>query len=53
MMNDLRPTNDLGHPLCENLRNGPWLPDYVINRLLVHEGTIEVSNGFEIPGIHF
>ncbi|GAA6064028.1 hypothetical protein JCM10212_004260 [Sporobolomyces blumeae] len=25
--------NDLGHPLCAHLREGPWAMDYVVNRL--------------------
>ena len=25
--------NDLGHPLCDNLRNGTWAMDYILNRL--------------------
>jgi glycogen debranching enzyme len=25
--------NDLGHPLCSNLRAGPWMCDYIIARL--------------------
>lgn len=25
--------NDLGHPLCNNLREGNWLLDYTVNRL--------------------
>ncbi|GAA6056561.1 hypothetical protein JCM3770_004362 [Rhodotorula araucariae] len=25
--------NDLGHPLCANLRNGTWALDYVVSRL--------------------
>ncbi|KAF9499398.1 glycoside hydrolase family 13 protein [Pleurotus eryngii] len=26
--------NDLGHPLCGHLRDGPWALDYIVNRLL-------------------
>ncbi|CAI4216989.1 unnamed protein product [Parascedosporium putredinis] len=26
-------SNDLGHPLCENLRNGLWALDYIVGRL--------------------
>ncbi|ODO11295.1 glycogen debranching enzyme [Cryptococcus amylolentus CBS 6273] len=26
-------TNDLGHPLCQHLREGTWAFDYVVNRL--------------------
>ena len=26
--------NDLGHPLCGNLRDGCWTMDYIVNRLL-------------------
>ncbi|KAL0096646.1 glycogen debranching enzyme [Phycomyces blakesleeanus] len=25
--------NDLGHPVCNNLREGKWMLDYVVNRL--------------------
>ncbi|KAJ1998827.1 bifunctional 4-alpha-glucanotransferase/amylo-alpha-1,6-glucosidase, partial [Coemansia thaxteri] len=27
------PNNDLGHPLCDHLRQGNWALDYVVNRL--------------------
>lgn len=26
-------SNDLGHPLCSNLREGPWLCEYTVSRL--------------------
>lgn len=25
--------NDLGHPLCAHLRQGPWAMHYIVNRL--------------------
>ncbi|KAI9015038.1 glucanotransferase domain of glycogen debranching enzyme-domain-containing protein [Gaertneriomyces semiglobifer] len=28
--------NDLGHPIFSNLRNGPWMIDYVLSRLRKH-----------------
>uniref|UniRef100_A0A3Q3M1M7 Glycogen debranching enzyme n=1 Tax=Mastacembelus armatus TaxID=205130 RepID=A0A3Q3M1M7_9TELE len=37
---DVRPNNDLGHPLCANLRQGDWLIDYVSNRLIHREGAL-------------
>ncbi|XP_056148989.1 glycogen debranching enzyme-like isoform X2 [Lampris incognitus] len=36
----VRPNNDLGHPLCANLRQGDWLIDYVSNRLIHREGPL-------------
>uniref|UniRef100_A0A5S6R4Q9 Glycogen debranching enzyme n=1 Tax=Trichuris muris TaxID=70415 RepID=A0A5S6R4Q9_TRIMR len=44
----IRRDNDLGHPLCENLRKGDWMADYVTNRLLAREGTKELGNWFAI-----
>lgn len=43
---DVRPNNDLGHPLCANLRDGDWLIDFVANRLMHREGPLaEVRPG--------
>ena len=33
-LNKMRPDNDLGHPLAENLRRGDWMMDYIVNRWL-------------------
>lgn len=41
-MNDIRIKNDLGHPLCDNIRQGDWLCGYIANRLQVNPGTKEV-----------
>ena len=37
---EIRPTNDLGHPLCVNLRQGDWMLDYVSSRLVAREGPL-------------
>lgn len=29
----IRAKNDLGHPICNNLRDGLWLPNYILARL--------------------
>ncbi|RWS09635.1 glycogen debranching enzyme-like isoform X3 [Dinothrombium tinctorium] len=36
---DIRTKNDLGHPICDNLRNGHWLPRYIADRLKKRETT--------------
>ena len=40
---NVRQFNDLGHPLCRNLRDGDWLMDYTVSRLLPFVGTRQVS----------
>lgn len=33
LLAEVTPDDDLGHPLCANLRDGDWLPEYVWRRL--------------------
>ncbi|XP_060940670.1 glycogen debranching enzyme [Limanda limanda] len=37
---DIRPNNDLGHPVCANLRQGDWLIEFVCNRVMKREGPL-------------
>uniref|UniRef100_H2ZLQ6 Glycogen debranching enzyme n=1 Tax=Ciona savignyi TaxID=51511 RepID=H2ZLQ6_CIOSA len=39
-------SNDLGHPLCSNLRDGNWLLDYISSRLQKHPDTKEVGDWY-------
>lgn len=34
LLQDIRLRNEMGHPLFDNLRQGDWLMDYIINRLM-------------------
>lgn len=43
LLSEVRPKNDLGHPLCDNLRQGNWLPEYICNRLIMYEGTSKLG----------
>lgn len=43
IMSSIRTNNDLGHPLCQNLRQGNWLMDYTAQRLMRFQGTKEVN----------
>lgn len=47
LLSDIRPANDLGHPLCANLRDGDWLSAYITSRLQQHEGTAELGRWLE------
>ncbi|CAH1981135.1 unnamed protein product [Acanthoscelides obtectus] len=43
LMSNIRPSNDLGHPMCANLRDGNWMIDYISNRLKLDVGTKELG----------
>lgn len=47
LLSNIRPNNDLGHPLCGNLRDGNWLIDYIWQRLKKDEGTRMLGQWFE------
>ena len=49
MMSPIRTNNDLGHPLCHNLREGNWLMDFTAQRLMRFEGTKKVSSTWSFP----
>lgn len=40
----MRDNNDLGHPICDNLRAGDWMAGYTSNRLKLREGTKALGN---------
>ena len=40
--------NDLGHPLCGHLRDGPWAMDYVTNRLLRYDSCLCTHLSFRL-----
>ncbi|KAL6489111.1 hypothetical protein MHYP_G00028520 [Metynnis hypsauchen] len=47
VLSDIRPKNDLGHPFCDNLRQGDWMHDYISSRLMNKGGALrEVGKWF-------
>lgn len=40
---EITPDNDLGHPLCNNLRQGDWMIDYIHERIAKDPKTAELS----------
>ncbi|UYV72969.1 AGL [Cordylochernes scorpioides] len=44
--------HDLGHPLCENLRQGDWLPQYLVSRLERHPATKDLAGWFNTAFSH-
>uniref|UniRef100_A0A1A9VSP7 4-alpha-glucanotransferase n=1 Tax=Glossina austeni TaxID=7395 RepID=A0A1A9VSP7_GLOAU len=43
LLTEISPHNDLGHPFCDNLRNGNWMMDYIVDRLSHFDGTKALS----------
>ncbi|RUS77596.1 hypothetical protein EGW08_014635 [Elysia chlorotica] len=46
-LSHIRPNNDLGHPMCGNLREGDWLADYIGARLKVHKSLNKLGLWFD------
>ena len=42
VLEGIRNNNDLGHPVCENLRAGNWMAGYTAERLKLRQDTHEV-----------
>ncbi|XP_013387613.1 glycogen debranching enzyme isoform X3 [Lingula anatina] len=47
VMGPISLSNDLGHPLCCNLRDGDWLPGYIAARLKAQPSTQQLGEWFE------
>lgn len=43
-LSDITVKNDLGHPVCGNLRGGTWLCDYASSRLQREPGTRQLGD---------
>lgn len=52
ILSKIRASNDLGHPLCDNLRMGDWLMHYTAHRLMVHESTKEIGKWLKMAFGH-
>lgn len=48
LLSEIRVINDLGHPLCGNLRDGDWLPDYIVGRLKLEPSTQRLAAWLEV-----
>ncbi|XP_031629828.1 glycogen debranching enzyme [Contarinia nasturtii] len=46
VLTEITPNNDLGHPFCNNLRQGNWMIDYIHERLAKHPNTVNLSKWF-------
>lgn len=43
---EIAPKNDLGHPICNNLRQGDWMINYIHQRIKKNLRTAELSEWF-------
>lgn len=46
VLTQIAPNNDLGHPLCNNLRQGDWMIDYIHQRIAKNPSTAALSKWF-------
>lgn len=53
VLSEIRVINDLGHPLCGNLRDGDWLPDYIVGRLKLEPSTQRLATWLEVRTLHY
>lgn len=47
LLSEIRPNNDLGHPVCNNLRDGNWMIDYMWQRLEKYPNLSEISKWYQ------
>jgi len=47
VLDEIRPINDLGHPLMDNIRSGDWLLDYITARLSSRTTTSQLAGWLE------
>ncbi|CAF1026829.1 unnamed protein product [Didymodactylos carnosus] len=46
-LDKIKMKNDLKHPLCQNVKEGNWLIDYVANRLLADKSTEQLGQWYK------
>ncbi|XP_064477462.1 glycogen debranching enzyme-like isoform X2 [Ornithodoros turicata] len=48
VLSEIRYKNDLGHTMCDNLRVGDWMMDYITHRLVYEHSTLALSEWFNM-----
>ncbi|KRX81716.1 Glycogen debranching enzyme, partial [Trichinella sp. T6] len=46
VLKEAKASNNLGHPICKNIRDGDWLADYIVARLKLNPNTVQLSEWF-------